>query len=239
MDQQFLDKLQETLEQDCNLSITENGAIGYATTCKTLLDIHFAVSSLRKQAEENLAKFYAKAFYENKLLALKWLFFAADVRGGMGERRLFRVCLRFLAETEPAITIKLLPLVAEYTRWDNLLCLLDTPLQGEVCSLLKGQIDEDLSSMQAGKPISLCAKWLPSVNATSARSKSYAKLLMRAWNMTGKTYRKTLSALRTYLKIVEVKRLGRLSTMPPCLRARPCYTRRRFFATIKSAERRI
>ena len=151
-----------------------------------------------------MAKFYAKAFYENKLLAIKWLFFAADVRGGMGERRLFRVCLRFLAETEPAITTKLLPLVAEYTRWDNLLCLLDTPLQGKVCCLLKGQIDEDLASMQAGKPISLCAKWLPSVNATSARSKSYAKLLMRAWNMTGKTYRKTLSALRTYLKIVEV-----------------------------------
>ncbi|MBQ2740998.1 MAG: DUF2828 family protein [Clostridia bacterium] len=204
MDDKFLEQLQETLDEDCNLSMTENGAIGYATTCKPLLDLNFAVSSLRNLSETEIEKQYAKAFYESKLLAIKWLFFAADVRGGMGERRLFRVCLRFLAQTEPAITVKLLPLVAEYTRWDNLLCLLDTSLKDEVCSLLKGQLDKDVAAMQEGKPVSLCAKWLPSVNATSPRSKSYAKLLIRAWNMTEKSYRKTLSALRAYLKVVEV-----------------------------------
>ena len=47
MDEKFVEQLQEVLDEDCNLSMTENGAIGYATTCKPLLDLNFAVSSLR------------------------------------------------------------------------------------------------------------------------------------------------------------------------------------------------
>ena len=42
----FMDHLTETLKTDSNLSITENGAIGYRTTGKKLLDMNFAVSSL-------------------------------------------------------------------------------------------------------------------------------------------------------------------------------------------------
>ena len=187
-----------------NYSVTENGALGYATTGKVLLDLNFAVSSLRNDSDERVEKQYAKAFYENKLLAIKWLFFAADVRGGMGERRFFRVCIRFLANTEPTLTVKLLPFIAEYTRWDNLLVLLDTPVKSEVCNLLKEQLASDVERMGQGESISLCAKWMPSVNATSTRSKTYAKVLTQAFGMKQKDYRKMLSSLRAYLKLVEV-----------------------------------
>jgi hypothetical protein len=147
---------------------------------------------------------FAKAFFYNKLLTLKWLFFAADVRGGMGERRLFRICMQFLAVTEPQLAEKLIPLIPEYTRWDNLLCLLETPLKETVCQFLKNQLDADMGAMKEGQSIGLCAKWMPSVNATSARAKTYAKTLIQAFGMTAAQYRRMLSALRAYLKIVEV-----------------------------------
>lgn len=204
MKDQFVNGIEETLAEEFNVSVTEKGAIGYATTCKPLLDLNFAVSSLRNLSEEEVVKRFAKAFYENKRLAVKWLFYAADVRGGMGERRLFRICMGFLAKSEPAIAEKLLPLVAEYTRWDNLLCLLDSPLNAKVCALIRKQLYEDLDALKAGKPVSLCAKWMPSINATSPRSVAYAKVLIRAFGITQKQYRQMLAQLRAHLKVVEV-----------------------------------
>ena len=94
----FIENLENTLLNEFNESVTENGALGFRTTGRALLDLNFVVSSLRALPDEEVLKKYAKAFYENKLLAIKWLFFASDVRGGMGERRLFRLCYKFLAE---------------------------------------------------------------------------------------------------------------------------------------------
>ena len=201
----FMEKLKETLDEEFNVSITENGAIAYRTTGKALLDINFAISSLRRETVEQIERRYEKVFFENKLLAVLWLFFAGDVRGGVGERRLFRIGLNYLAEHEPQIAVKLLPLVAEYTRWDNLLPLLKTSLKDEVCALLKTQIDEDMARMNRGESISLCGKWLPSANASSTLTKFYAKTLIKAWQVTEKQYRKMLVALRSYSNVVEVR----------------------------------
>ncbi|MBQ8885211.1 MAG: DUF2828 family protein [Clostridia bacterium] len=201
----FIDELKRTLEEDFNLSVTENGALGYRTTCNALLDMNFAVSSFRNCTEENVKRYFVKAFYENKLLAVLWLFFAGDVRGGLGERRLFKIGMKFLAESEPKIAERLLPLVAEYTRWDNLLPLLETGLKDAVCALLKKQLDADVKDMKNGRSISLCAKWMPSANATSLKTKAYAKMLIKAWGITEKEYRKTLASLRAYSDVIEVK----------------------------------
>ena len=38
------------LNEDFNYSITENGALGYRTTGKELLDMNFAISSMRKMS---------------------------------------------------------------------------------------------------------------------------------------------------------------------------------------------
>ena len=151
-----------------------------------------------------VVKRFRKAFYEDKLLATKWLFFAGDVRGGMGERRLFRLCMNFLAETEPELAKALLPLIAEYTRWDNLVALIDTGLSDEIARLIKAQLDADIQSKANGKPISLLAKWLPSVNATSERTRALAKSVTAKLGMTAKQYRQTVSELRKYLSVVEV-----------------------------------
>ena len=205
----FMDNLKRTLGEDFNESHTENGAVGYRTSGKALLDINFAVSSLRNEAPANIRARFAKAYYEDKLLAIKWLFYAGDVRGGLGERRLFRIGMEYLIQEEPAVALKLLKLIPEYTRWDNLVVLLDTALHNEVVAIIKEQLDSDMSNYGRKQPISLCAKWMPSANASSAETRRYAKLLIGQLGITERQYRKMLSALRSYTNVVEVKMSNR------------------------------
>jgi len=205
----FMDNLKRTLGEDFNESRTENGAVGYRTSGKALLDINFAVSSLRNEVPANIRARFAKAYYEDKLLAIKWLFYAGDVRGGLGERRLFRIGMEYLIQEEPAVALKLLKLIPEYTRWDNLIVLLDTALHNEVVAIIKEQLDSDMSNYGRKQPISLCAKWMPSANASSAETRRYAKLLIGQLGITERQYRKMLSALRSYTNVVEVKMSNR------------------------------
>ena len=201
----FMTELKKTLLSDFNTSVTENGALGYRTTGSDLLDLNFAVSSLRNLPDCQVVEKFKKSFFQNKLLAIKWLFFASDVRLGLGERRLFRLCYKFLAESEPNLALALMPLVAEYTRYDNLLTLLDTPLAKEVSNYLKETLLSDKAKMEKGEPISLCAKWMPSVNTSSLQTRNYAKILIANWGISPRNYRKLLSSLRGYTNVVEVK----------------------------------
>ena len=111
--------------------------------------------------KKEIAKRFSKAFFEDKLTAMKWLFYARDVRGGLGERRLFRAVLLDMAKTMPEYIKPLLMLVPEYGRWDDLWCLLDTPLAEDVMHHVSMQLTEDNHFYEQGQPISLLAKWMP------------------------------------------------------------------------------
>lgn len=71
--------------------------------------------------------------------------------------------------------------------------------------ILKAQLKEDKANMKNGKPISLCAKWMPSINASSKITVERAKLICKEFEWSEEKYRKTLSKLRKYLDVVEVK----------------------------------
>ena len=201
----FLNDLKETINEDFNESVTENGAIGYRTTGKYLLDMNFLVSSMRGMEEDEIVNMFSKTFYENKLLAIKWLFYAADVRGGLGERRLFRICFKYLASEHEEIAKRLLNLIPEYTRWDNLIILLeDKLLVNDIICIIKNQLTEDIHNMKNNKPVSLLAKWMPSINTSSNKTKNLARIIINKLRCSKALYRKTLSSLRKYLKIVEV-----------------------------------
>lgn len=137
------------------------------------------------------------------MLAVKWLFYAGDVRDGMGERRLFRVCFKYLVESHREAAEALLDLVPEYTRWDNILCLLGTDSEDSVIKLISAKLKEDIKNMAENKPVSLLAKWLPSANTSSRKTRAMAHIITEKTGMSDKKYRKTLSALRAYLKVVE------------------------------------
>ena len=201
----FMNSLKETLNEDYNVSVTENGALGYRTTGKALLDLNFSISSLRNKTEKEIVDKFVDAFYEDKMLAVKWLFYARDAREGVGERRTFRAIMKYLASDHPDIAKAVLELIPEYGRWDDLWCLLGTELRYDIIDLVKKQLNQDAKNMMENKPISLFAKWCPSCNASSFETKKLANDIRKELGFTPAQYRKTLSKLRKYLDVVEVK----------------------------------
>lgn len=202
----FMDAMKNEMLENFNESVTENGAVGYRTTGKALLDINFAVASLRSANEGEIVRRFQAAFLENKVLAMKWLFFARDVRGGLGERRLFRTAMKYIAKYEPETARKVVGLIPEYGRYDDLWSLLDdNELRPYVVEFVSQQLTEDVANSRNRKPISLLGKWMPSANASSVTTKRYAKILRNALEMKESEYRRTLSALRRYTDVVEVK----------------------------------
>lgn len=145
---EFMNAVKQTLNNEYNVSVTENGAVGYRSTGKELLDLNFAVAYLRKMSDEEVAKRFVKAFCEDELLAMKWLFYARDVRSGLGERRLFRVVIKHLAESNPEMVIPLIPLVAEYGREDDLWALLDTECKEYVLDYCAKKLNHDIEIMK-------------------------------------------------------------------------------------------
>ncbi|MDE5834185.1 MAG: DUF2828 family protein, partial [Ruminococcus sp.] len=75
--------------------------------------------------------------------------------------------------------------------------------ESEAVDEMKKQLDSDIEAMKNNETVSLLAKWLPSVNATSAETKAMGKKIARLFGMKEKNYRHTLSALRKYIDIIE------------------------------------
>lgn len=202
----FLDDVKKELDNAKQL--TENGAVGYATSGKHLLDMNFAIPSYRSQSESRIKLDFTKTYYENPTLAIAWLFYVRDVRGGLGERRLFRVCMEDLAQINEKVFTNLLPLVAEYGRWDDIFAWLgeiNDNIDGAILDLVATQFYKDFSGMNFGEPVSLLAKWLPTENCSNADRKRKAKIVIEKLQLTPKAYRRTVSDLRKYLDVVEVK----------------------------------
>lgn len=193
----------EYIKAEANRTHTENGAATHATTGSDCLDLFATVGALRSSSEQEILSRFLRAFTEDPDLAMKTLFFARDVRGGLGERRVFRVCLGWLADNAPASVKKNIAYIPEFGRWDDLLCLLDTSCRREALELIRKQLDEDLNAMDMGDEVSLLAKWLPSVNASNADTVRSAKQIARFLGMTDAAYRKTLVKLRQRIRILE------------------------------------
>lgn len=196
----------QALENELNRSVTENGALGLKTTGKALLDMNFKVSSYRNKSEDEIVSDFSKSFNEDALLALKWLFYCRDIREGLGERRTFRVIMHYLANEYPEVVERVLKVIPEYGRWDDLVDILsskNTKLDKTIVNIIRSQLIEDIENMKNEGPITLLAKWLPSAKASSKATRAKASILYHYLGMNGQEYRKLLSKLRSYLKIVE------------------------------------
>ena len=111
----------EDIKEVSNRTLTENGAVTYESTGSECLDLFATVGALRRESSQEIIARYVRAYTENPDSAMKLLFFARDIRGGLGERRIFRVIMRWLAANEPQSLKKNIGYVAEYGRWDDLL----------------------------------------------------------------------------------------------------------------------
>ena len=193
----------EYLKNEANKTYTENGAVTYSTTLSDCLDLFATVGALRRESDSEIIARFVRAYSENRDIAMKLLFFARDIRGGLGERRVFRVILRWLAEHETETARKNVSYVAEYGRFDDLLALMGTPCEKEMMDVLKAQFDADNDALKNCGEVSLLAKWLPSVNASSAETVAQGKKIARYFGMTDADYRKALTALRARIRIIE------------------------------------
>ena len=191
------------LKREANKAYTANGAVTNASTMSDCLDLFATAGALRNANDEEIVARFIRAFAEDKEIAMKILFYARDIRGGLGERRFFRVIMKYLAKNYPEVVIKNIGNIAEYGRYDDILALMDTACEQEAVAYIKAVLTEDMENMQAQESVSLMAKWLPSVNASSSETVRIAKKIARAMEMSDASYRKMLSSLRAYIKILE------------------------------------
>ena len=207
--------LLEALRQESNWTRTENGALTNASTLSNCLDLFASIGALRHGQEEDICWRFAAAYAENPDLAMKTLFYARDIRGGLGERRVFRVILQWLASHRPDSVRKNIGLIPEYGRWDDLLPLLDTDCEEAALDCIRAQLEKDREALdQEGQSVSLLAKWLPSVNASSAAAAQQGKKIARGLHLREREYRQLLSALRERIQIVENNLRTRDYTFP-------------------------
>ena len=188
------------LKKEANIAYTQNGAVTNLGTMSDCLDLFAAIGAIRAAGEQDIINRFVRAYTENADIAMKILFFGRDVRGGLGERRVFRVIINWLAENEPASLRKNIELIPEYGRFDDLVSLMGTPCEDDAVRVIHKQLQADIA---AGAEVSLLAKWLPSVNASNAETVRAAKHIAHRLGMTDREYRKTLVALRKKIRIIE------------------------------------
>lgn len=125
---------------------TENGATAYSTTENDLLDLFSQIGSLRNRSESEIESKFAKAFRENSLLATKMMFYAGNIRGGLGERRTFRICLKWLAQNYPSVVISNIDLVPLFNRYDSLFVLVGTCCEKAMWDFVTNTMVQDMKT---------------------------------------------------------------------------------------------
>lgn len=187
------------LQNEANFTRTENGGIAHKTTKSALLDMFGMGAAMRNRSDEDVILMFRNAYAENPTYALKCLFYIRDVRGGQGERRFFRLCIKDLAKQDTDAMRRNIQNIPEYGRWDDLYELVNTPVEGDMWKFMKHQLALDVQS----KTPSLLAKWMKSENTSSKASRSLGRHTRTHLNMTPREYRKTLSILRERINVLE------------------------------------
>ena len=193
------------LKNELNTNVTENGLVGYKSANNILLDFNYKVPSMRRMDNNSLNKEIDSLLdgVEDREILFRYIFYLRDVRGGMGERRVFRAIIKRMAERHMKEVVQLIPLIAEYGRFDDLFVLKDTPYEKDMVDFVTIILASDAHRIHEGKPITLLAKWMPSENVSSKETKKLARFFRERFELSSKDYRMFLSDLRDYSNVVE------------------------------------
>ena len=187
--------LLEGMKKNNTITNTKD-SLYYASTYNSNLDVFTMLT--RYNSDEEIIKLFNNALTEDEDLALANLLYILDIRNGKGERRIFKTIFKDLCINHTSCALRVLPFISELGRYDYILVGLDTPINNEVISLIKKQLDQDLESENP----SLLAKWLPSHRSHNVNN-PIAKKIIKDLNITEREYRKVLSILRKKLNLVE------------------------------------
>lgn len=139
------------MKRNDNITYTENGGVTRKTTESKVLDMFAVGGAYRNRSDEDIILLFKNAFEENRDLAMKCLFYLRDIRGGQGERRFFRIAFRWLANNYSEIAKKNIENIPEYGRFDDLYCLVDTPLEKEMFKYMKSVVVGDIKNNEYKK----------------------------------------------------------------------------------------
>lgn len=188
-----------------NISYTENGAVGYKTSNRSIVDLNFMAASFRNNPS-GIVPLFEKSYTENPVLTMRWLFYCRDIRGGMGERAISRAIYKWLQWKHPGDLKKVMELLPEYGRWDDVVYLLEfSGVRDDAFKLIQNQLNTDLDNLSKDKPVSLIGKWLPSMGASNDKAKSRAHYLAKRLGYSYTEYSKVCGSLRKKIDIVERK----------------------------------
>ena len=162
---------------------TKNGMKARKSTAKATVDLFYNIGASRGK---NITGAFTAAYVENADIALRIAQWARDVRGGAGERQLFRDILVHLEKRDPDAALALLKKVPEVGRWDDIFVFSTPALKSAAYTMLG-------DALRAGN--GLAAKWTPRKGKIAAEVRAF-------YGMTPKQYRKSLVALT---KVVETQ----------------------------------
>ncbi|KAF0716977.1 Aste57867_2563 [Aphanomyces stellatus] len=185
------------------MTTTWNGAVSHATTTSGRVDLYYSV--LRGTPEARVAELMTASYKEDALHTLKLVAYLRDIRGGKGERLVARHAIKWLALHHPEeLKHNLQHYVAEYGRFDDLLALVETPVEAFALTVYAEQLKKDLAALEAQKPVSLCAKWVPSEKKAADKKARVNLKLAKTMKISAAELRKTyLAPLRASLKLLE------------------------------------
>lgn len=166
----------EAVKSTPEVARTENGMKAVAHSGNALVDLFYKIGASRGKS---VTADFEKAFQEDSDLAMKIAFWSRDVRGGAGERQLFRDVLVHLEKLHPATLEAVLPFVSEFGRWDDLL-VFKTEKFKHLAYTLIGDALRDRNG--------LAAKWMPRQGPIAVEIRNF-------YGMSPKQYRKSLVAL--------------------------------------------
>ena len=129
--------LVDALKNVSNKTTTANGATALKSTFDMVYDMFAFGGAYRGRSEEDCILLFKNAYDQDPEYALKCLFYLRDITSGMGERRFFRVCLRWLANYDTDAVIRNMKFIPLLGRYDDLYCLVDTPVEKQMFDFLK------------------------------------------------------------------------------------------------------
>lgn len=193
----------EEMRKEGNFTRTENGAVALNTTGDACLDLFSTIGSLRTANEERIQALFSEAYQENPLFATKIVFYARDIRGGLGERQTFRTLLRYMAQHHPKSLKSNIDLIGVFGRYDDLYSLIGTPLENDMWSAMKKQFLEDLENLNQGNAISLLAKWIKTADASSKKTRAFGILTAQKLGYSVYEFKRIIRRMRKQIKVVE------------------------------------
>lgn len=193
------------MRTETNFGLTENGGRKLNSTGDDLLNFYAQVGSLRTRTATEKQALFEAAYKEDPLLATKTLWYARDVREGLGERQTFRDILPYAAKRHPESVMPNIRWIGEFGRWDDVYSLVGTPMEDLMWATVQNQLRHDIDALKHGdlKNISLLAKWLKTPDASSKNTRKLGIYTAKKLHSDVYHYKRMLRDLRKALKIVE------------------------------------